>query len=203
MVNTAADIATMVGGEIVGDDRREVREFSRIQEGAEGALSFVANPKYEKYLGSTKASVVLVQKDLTLPDRKDVTFIKVDDSYQALQSILSNLSDGLQLRRGVEPSSFVHENAQVDPTAYIAAFAYVDAGVVVGPDVQVYPHCFIGEGSVVGAGTVLHSGVKIYETLELVTAVSCMPVVLSGVMDLALYPNKTVLFKKCPISAMY
>ncbi|MGC6420890.1 MAG: UDP-3-O-(3-hydroxymyristoyl)glucosamine N-acyltransferase [Chitinophagales bacterium] len=167
MVNTAADIATMVGGEIVGDDRREVREFSRIQEGAEGALSFVANPKYEKYLGSTKASVVLVQKDLTLPDRKDVTFIKVDDSYQALQSILSNLSDGLQLRRGVEPSSFVHENAQVDPTAYIAAFAYVDAGVVVGPDVQVFPHCFIGEGSVVGAGTVLHSGVKIYRNTRI------------------------------------
>ena len=77
MLNTAADIATMVGGEIVGDDRREVREFSRIQESSKGALSFVANPKYEQYLENTQASVVLVQSDLPLPDRTDITTSKL------------------------------------------------------------------------------------------------------------------------------
>ena len=108
------------------------------------------------------------------PDRTDITYIKVADPYQALQSILSNLSDGLQLRQGIEPSSFVHETAQVDPTAYIAAFAYIDAGAVIGPDVPVYPHCFIETGSMIGDGTILHGGVKSIEIVVLVIAVAFM-----------------------------
>ena len=198
MLNTAADIATMVGGEIVGDDRREVREFSRIQESSEGALSFVANPKYEQYLENTQASVVLVQKDLPLPDRTDITYIKVADPYQALQSILSNLSEGLQLRQGIEPSSFVHEKAQVDPTAYVAALAYVDAGAVIGPDVQIYPHCFVGEGSVVGAGTVLHSGVKIYRNTRIGERCCLHAGAVIGSDGFGFVPQKDGSFQKMP-----
>ena len=60
---TAAAIAGFLNGEIEGNPETTVDTVAKIEEGRKGALSFLANPKYEHYLYTTQSSVVLVNKD--------------------------------------------------------------------------------------------------------------------------------------------
>ena len=59
---TAATIAGFLKGEIEGDPGTVVNTIAKIEEGHIGALSFLANPKYEQYIYTTKSSIVLVNK---------------------------------------------------------------------------------------------------------------------------------------------
>jgi UDP-3-O-[3-hydroxymyristoyl] glucosamine N-acyltransferase len=160
----AIDIATFLGGEIEGDVNVTVYKVSKIEEGEPGALAFLANPKYENYIYSTGASVVLVNKSFVPKSAVKATLIKVDDPYQAFASLLElYIQAKSKSKTGIEQPSFIHENAVVEDDIYVGAFAYISKNARIGKNVKLYPQTFIGENVIIGDNCILYSGVKIYD----------------------------------------
>lgn len=160
---TAKQIAALVGGRIEGDAEATVWDFAKIEEGREGCLSFLANPKYKHYIYDTQSSIVLVGDTVELERPVGATVIRVKDAYESVARLLQVYASMQPRKRGVDALAFVAPDATVGDGAYIGAFAYVGAGAVIGKDAQIYPHAVVGEGAVVGDGTTLHPGVSVYQ----------------------------------------
>ncbi|MBN1416343.1 MAG: UDP-3-O-(3-hydroxymyristoyl)glucosamine N-acyltransferase [Bacteroidales bacterium] len=160
---TAKAIADFLQGELVGNPDIVVSDVSKIEEGRAGTLAFLANPKYEKYLYSTKASVVLINKNLSINGNINPTIIRVEDAYKAFASLLELYVRSLPRKSGIEQPSFIHSTAIVGSDCYIGAFAYIGENVSIGDNVKIYPHVCIGDGVKINSNTVLYSGVKIYQ----------------------------------------
>lgn len=160
---TAKIIADFLQGDLVGNPDVVVSDVSKIEEGRPGTLAFLANPKYEKYLYNTGASVVLVNRNLTLNENVNTTIIKVEDAYKAFASLLELYVKSLPRKKGIEQPSFIHSSAKIGNNCYIAAFAYIGENVTIGDNVNIYPHVYIGDGVTIKSETVLFAGVKIYK----------------------------------------
>lgn len=159
---TAKAIADFLQGELVGNPDTQVSDVSRIEEGKKGTLSFLANPKYEKYLYTTQSSVVLVSRDLAINGDIEPTLIKVDDAYKAFASLLELYVSSLPRKSGTEQPSFIHPSAKIGSDCYIGAFAYIGENVSIGNSVKLYPHVYVGDGVKIMDNTTLYSGVKVY-----------------------------------------
>lgn len=160
---TAIQIAQVLGGTVEGNPEAPVRTYSKIEEGVPGALTFFANPKYEHYVYSTAASVVLVNNDFQPSQEVKATLIRVPNAYEALAQLL-NMYEQMQPKKvGIEQPSYISQKATVGEFAYVGAFAYIGDGAKIGKNVKIYPQAYIGDGVVVGDDTVIYAGVKIYK----------------------------------------
>ncbi len=159
---TANQIATILGGGIEGDPNLVVSQLTKIEEGCEGSLTFLANPKYESFLYDTKASVVIVNEDLILSKPVRATLIRVKNAYTAFSELLNVYHQLRNERSGREEPSFVHESAILGNNLYIGAFAYIGKDVKIGNQVKIYPQVYIGDNVVIGDNSVLYPGVKVY-----------------------------------------
>jgi UDP-3-O-[3-hydroxymyristoyl] glucosamine N-acyltransferase len=158
----ARTIADFTKGEIIGDPDVVVTDVSRIEEGREGTLAFLANAKYEKYLYSTAASIVLVNKDFHVNGNLNCTIIKVENAYDAFASLLELYAKLIPEKSGIEQPSYIHPSAKIGESPYIGAFAYIGANVVLGKNVKIYPQSYIGDFTQIKDNTIIYSGVKIY-----------------------------------------
>ncbi len=163
MTFTAEAIAGLLGGEIVGDPAATVGGFAKIEEGRGGALSFLANPKYEHFVYSTESSVVIVGRDFAPSAPVAATLIRVPDAYAAFAALLRLYDESRPRPKGVSPRASVAPDAVIGEGCYVGDFAVVDSGARLGDGVLVYPQCYVGVGVRIGDGTVVHAGVKIYE----------------------------------------
>ncbi len=160
----AEEIALYLKGEVVGDPEVTVSNVSKIEEGKEGTLAFLANPKYENFLYTSDASIVLVNKDFVPREPVKATLIKVNDAYQAFAALLDLYMQAREsLKSGVEQPSFIHQSSELGQNCWVAAFAYIGRNVKVGDHVKIYPHVYVGDNVTIGDGTTLYSGVKIYD----------------------------------------
>ncbi|MBZ4675846.1 MAG: lpxD [Anaerophaga sp.] len=160
---TAKQIAELIQGEIEGNENQVVRDVSKIEEGRPETLTFLANPKYEHYIYTTEASVVIVNKSFKPGKPVKATLIKVDDAYQALARLLQFYESSLPKKTGIEQPSFIHETSEMGDFVYVGAFAYIGEKTKIGKNVQIWPGAFIGEGVNIGDNTIVYSGVKIYK----------------------------------------
>jgi len=159
---TALEIATFLGGEVIGDPTVKINNVSKIEEGKPGTLSFLANLKYQHFLYETKASVVLINADFVPEKEVETTLIKVKDSYSSMSALLDLYVQSIPQKRGIENPNFVDPSANIGQNIYLGAFSYVGANTVIGNNVKIYPHVWIGDGCTIADNTVLFSGVKIY-----------------------------------------
>jgi UDP-3-O-[3-hydroxymyristoyl] glucosamine N-acyltransferase len=160
---TAEMIAGFLKGEIVGDKNATVGEFAKIEEGRPGALSFLANPKYEHYVYETESSIVIVGRDFTPTAPVAATLIRVEDAYAAFASLLRLYDENRPRPRGISPHAAIADDVVMGDECYIGNFAVVEEGVRMGERVLIYPQCYIGKGVTIGDRTTIHAGVKIYE----------------------------------------
>jgi UDP-3-O-[3-hydroxymyristoyl] glucosamine N-acyltransferase len=159
----AEEIARYLQGEIVGNPDVTVSNVCRIEEGKAGNLAFLANPKYENFLYTSEASVILVNEDFFPRHPYTATLIKVKDSYQAFASLLQMVEQmRFSTKKGIEQPSFIHETAVIQDDIYFGAFAYAGENATIGKRVQIYPHAYIGNNVVIGDDTIIYSGAKIY-----------------------------------------
>lgn len=158
-VNT---LAAMLGGTVEGDPNLLLHTVAKIEEGFEGALSFLANTKYEEYLYTTGSSAVLVNKSFVPAKPVSATLIKVDDAYAAFTYLLEKFSNVAQDYRGVDPNTFVHEKAKLGEDIYLGAFSYVAEGASIGNKTKIFPQCYIGKNVKIGNNCLIYPGVKIY-----------------------------------------
>ncbi|MDR1699025.1 MAG: UDP-3-O-(3-hydroxymyristoyl)glucosamine N-acyltransferase [Prevotellaceae bacterium] len=164
---SAQQIADFLKGTIVGNPDVRVSNFSKIEEGTAGTLSFLSNPKYEEFLYITQASIVLVNKDFTPEKEVFTTLIKVDDAYRSLAFLLSLVEQSKPKKTGISPLAYVDETAVLGENIYVAPFAYISANVKIEGGVQIFPHVFIGENVKIGNNCTFFAGVKIYDNCVL------------------------------------
>lgn len=160
---TAEQIARFLKGEIEGNPSEKVHNISRIEDGGRGTLSFLANLKYEKYLYTTTASIVLINKTLILSQKVDCTLIRVDDPYQAFAALLNLYQSSLPRKTGIDPGSYIHESAAIGKDCYVGMFAFIGENVRIGNKVCIYPQVYVGDNVSIGDNTILYPGVKIYK----------------------------------------
>jgi UDP-3-O-[3-hydroxymyristoyl] glucosamine N-acyltransferase len=159
----AVEIAAFLKGEIEGDDNVKVSDVSKIEEGKKGTLAFLANPKYENYLYSTEASIVLINKDLVLKYPVNTTLIRVENAYESFARLLDLYIQATRVvKTGIEQPSFIDPTAHIGENVYIGAFSYIGKNVRIGNNCQIFPQVYIGDGSLVGEGCVIYPGVKLY-----------------------------------------
>lgn len=193
---TAKAIAEILKGEILGDPDVKVSDISRIEEGRTGTLAFLANPKYEKYLFTTNASIVLVNKNLKIDKDVKSTLIRVDDAYKAFASLLDMYVQSLPQKKGIHDMAVISETSKIGKDVYIGAFVYVGDNVILGDNVKIYPHAYIGDNVTINNNTVINPGVNIYH--DCVIGADC--VIHSGVIigsdGFGFVPQKDSNYKK-------
>ena len=164
---TAKQIADMIDGRVEGNENAAVNSFAKIEEGREGAISFLSNPKYTHFLYDTRSTIVLVNEDLELEQPVSATLIRVKNAYEAVARLLQ-LYDSMKPRKtGIDPLASVSPSATIGKDVYIGAFACIGDGVVIGDGCQVYPHVVIGDGVKLGESCLLYPHVTIYQGCRL------------------------------------
>jgi UDP-3-O-[3-hydroxymyristoyl] glucosamine N-acyltransferase len=159
---TAEQIAGILEGTIVGDPNIEVSKLAKIEEGTQGSLTFLANPKYKSFIYSTQASITIVNNDFEPEQPLDTTLIKVEDAYGAFTKLLEYYNQIKLNKTGVEQPSHISDSAKVGENIYIGAFTYIGDNVKLGDNVKIFPNSYIGDNVVLGENTVVFAGGKIY-----------------------------------------
>ena len=159
---TAAQIAGILEGDIVGNPDVEVSRLSKIEEGTEGSLTFLANPKYKPYIYSTQASITIVNKSFEAENKLTTTLIKVEDAYKSFSRLLEYYNQIKINKFGIEQPSFIAESSSYGENVYIGAFTYIGEHVTISDNVKIFPGSYIGDNVKIGENTVIFAGVKIY-----------------------------------------
>jgi UDP-3-O-[3-hydroxymyristoyl] glucosamine N-acyltransferase len=161
---TVNQIATLLNGEVRGDDSLIISQLSKIEEGSNGDISFLANAKYEPFLYTTKATAVIVSKDFEPKKDFSTTLIVVENAYTAFTQLLEEYQKILNFsKKGVEQPVFVGENTTIGEGIYQGAFSYVGKNCKIGTNVKIYPQVYISDNVSIGDNTILYAGVKVYE----------------------------------------
>lgn len=160
---TAEMIAGFLNGTIVGDKSAAVSTVSSIEGGKPGSLTYLTNPKYEQYIYSTKASIVLVDKSFEPKESVEATLIKVDNVGECVLSLLEMYNASRPRKKGISKLASINEEAELGEECYVGDFTVIERGAKIGANCQIYPQCYIGDNVVIGEGTKIYPGVKIYE----------------------------------------
>ncbi|MGB7842961.1 MAG: UDP-3-O-(3-hydroxymyristoyl)glucosamine N-acyltransferase [Salinimicrobium sp.] len=159
---TAAQIAGILEGEVQGNPEVEVNKLAKIEEGTEGAITFLANPKYTSYIYSTKASITIVSDSFVPEEDITTTLIKVKDPYSAFSKLLEYYNQVKLNKSGIEQPSYISESVKYGENLYLGAFAYLGDNVELGDNVKIFPNAFIGDNVKIGNDVVIFPGAKIY-----------------------------------------
>lgn len=167
MEYTAKQIAELLNGEVIGDPEVKINRLAKIEEAQSGSITFLANPKYEDYIYSTKASIVVVNESFVPQQSIQATIVKVKDAYRGFAVLLDAYNKLTANKIGIEQPSFISSTAKIGANPYIGAFAYIGENVVLGDNVKIYPGVYIGDNSTIGNDTVIFAGVKIYAETQI------------------------------------
>lgn len=197
---SAEQIAGIIQGEIVGNSSVIVNGLAKIEEGNEGKLSFLANPKYEEYIYSTGSSICIVN-DTFVPSKElpsTLTLIKVENAYACFAKLLEFYDQMKRKQPKIEPNSFVSETAKIGENLYIGANAYISDGAVVGDNVVIYPNSFIGDNVKIGNNTIIHPNVSIYSDCQIGNNCVIHAGAVIGADGFGFSPDENGVFSKVP-----
>jgi len=158
---SAKQIAEFIGGRVEGNEQATVHTFAKIEEGKEGAITFLSNPKYTQYIYDTKASIVLVNEDLQLEHPVSATLIRVKNAYECVAKLMQMYAAALPKKTGIDPLASVSATAQIGKDVYIGPFTYVGDGVKIGDGSRIYPNVTIYDGCQIGNRVTIHAGAVI------------------------------------------
>lgn len=196
---TANQIADFLEGKVQGNGEIKVSNVSKIEEGTIGTLAFLANPKYTPYIYTTKASIVLVNKDFVPEKPIQATLIFVNNAYESFASLLELVAQTMfQEQKGIENPSFIHETTQYGENFYLGAFAYIGKNVKIGNNVKIYPQAYIGDNVKIDDDTTIYSGAKIYYNCILGKNVTIHAGAVIGADGFGFAPTDTTNYKKIP-----
>ena len=172
-----SEIAEFLHGELVGDPHLEISGLAKIEEAGPGDLTFVANPKYLKFVESTHAAAVLIAEE---NESVKIPHIKLEDPYLGFLQILERYYpplepsfNGIHATAVISPSSHIAENVRIGPFTYIGENVNIAKNtiiypccvildnVTIGQNCKIYSHVSIREGCLIGNDNIIHCGVVI------------------------------------------
>lgn len=199
MFFSASQIALLVNGKVDGDPNAAVNAFGKIEEAGEGQLSFLANPKYEEYLYTTKATIIIINDALELKHAVDTTLIRVKDAYSAFATLLAKYQSLKQQHlKGIQEPSYIAPTASYGDNAFIGAFAYVGDHVKIGNNTKIYPGVFLGDNVQVGDHTTIYPGVKVLHSCTIGNNVTVHAGTVIGSDGFGFAPQADGSFSKVP-----
>lgn len=166
---TAQQIATLINGTVEGDPTAKVSKVAKIEEADNGSLSFISNPKYEEYLYSSSAAIIVVNDSLVITQPVSPTLIRVPDAYSSFALLLEKYSEMISGgdKKGIEQPAYIADTAILGADVYVGAFSYIGHNVTIGNGVKIYPNSYIGDNVTIGNGCKIFPGVKIYPECHL------------------------------------
>ncbi len=193
---TAKQIGELLKGKIEGDASVTVNSLSKIEEGVNGSLSFLSNPKYIPFLYSTKASIIIIDEGFVLEHPVSATLVRVKNAYQSFVQLLE-MYNKIQLdKNGIEQPSFISSSAKLGENCYVGAFAYIGNNVRIGNNVKIYPQVYIGDNASIGDNTSLFAGVKIYSDCIIGAECTLHTGTVIGADGFGFMPNSSNEYKK-------
>lgn len=164
----AKEIAEILGGTVDGNPEATVTAFARIESGKPGTICFFANPKYEHYVYSCKADIIIVNKSFEPKEPVHPTMVRVDDAYSAVASLLDYVTAKKRsYRRHRGWHSKVRWSARLGKKVYVGDFAYIGRNASIGDCTKIYENVYIGDGVKIGSFCTIYPGVRIYPGMEI------------------------------------
>jgi len=160
-----AELAVRFGCELQGDPDALVERVAPLREASAGALAFLANPRYRRYLADTRATAVVL--DAAAAADCPVAALVTPSPYATYARIAQLLYPAPEVIGGRHASAVVEPGADVDPSAAIGPLAYVAAGAVIGPRVVVGPGSVVLAGARIGADSRLVGKVVVCEGVRI------------------------------------
>ena len=195
---TAAQIAEILEGKIEGNPDAEVSELAKIEEGTEGSLTFLSNPKYTSFLYTTNASITIVNNDFKVEQPVNTTLIKVKDAYKAFSTLLEYYNQIKLNKSGIEQPSHISDSAEYGEGLYLGSFAYIGDNVKIGENVKIYPNVFVGDNVKIGNNVTLFPGVKVYSESLIGNEVTIHSGAVIGADGFGFSPGETGAYSKVP-----
>jgi len=158
----AQQIAGFLNGTVEGNTETRVSDLSKIEEGREGTMTFLANPKYIPFLYTTKASIVVIGRDFIPAQHVTATLVRVDDPYTAFAKLLEIFNSMNSGKKEVSSQAFISGSAKTGKELSVGAFSYIGDNVTLGDNVNIFPQVYIGDNVKIGNDCTFYPGVKIY-----------------------------------------
>jgi UDP-3-O-[3-hydroxymyristoyl] glucosamine N-acyltransferase len=196
---SASQIATLINGKVEGNPSVAVSSFGKIEEACEGQLAFLANPKYEDFLYSTSASIIIVNESQQLKQSLSATLIRVPDAYTAFATLLGIYQKmATQQLIGIQEPIYLSKTATVGKQVFLGAFVYAGENVVIGNNAKIFPQVYLGNNVTIGDNTILHPGVKIYHDCKIGSNVIIHAGTIIGSDGFGFAPQADGSFQKVP-----
>ena len=159
----AKEIAEILGGTVDGNPEATVTTFARIESGKPGTICFFANPKYEQYVYTCKADIIIVNKSFEPKEPVHPTMVRVDDAYAAVASLLDYVTAKKRsYKRYRGWHSKVRWSAKLGKKVYVGDFAYIGKDARIGDCTKIYENVYIGDGVKIGSYCTIYPGARIY-----------------------------------------
>ena len=159
---TARQLAEVLNGTVEGNPGEKVSSFAKIEHGKPGQLCFLANPKYEHYAYSSKASILLVNKDFVPKQPVAPTLVRVDNAYSALADLLKYVSDHNKQYRRHRGRCHIAWSAKIGKRVSVGDYVTIGKGCTVGDCTKIYDNVTIGAGTKIGSYCIIYPGVHIF-----------------------------------------
>lgn len=196
---TAAQIAQIINGKVEGNEHAAVSSFGKIEEAKDGQLAFLANPKYEDFLYSTQASIIIINKTLELKQPLSATLVRVQDPYSSFATLLDKYQEiKTKQLSGIQQPVYMDASVKTGENVFIGAFAFLGENVIIGNGVKIFPHSYLGNNVIVGDDTIIHPGVKIYHNCIIGKNVKIHAGAIIGSDGFGFAPQSDGTFKKVP-----
>ena len=195
---TAEQIAGVLEGDVVGNPLAEVHTLAKIEEGTEGSITFLANPKYTPYIYTTQASITIVNRSFEPDAPITTTLIKVDDAYKSFSKLLEYYNQVKLMKSGIEQPSFISDNVSYGENLYLGAFCYIGKNVKIGNNVKIYPNTFVGDNVTIGDNSILFAGVRVYSETQIGNGCTIHSGSIIGSDGFGYAPNEEGVYSKVP-----
>jgi len=159
---SASKIASLLGGTVDGNPKATVTSFARIEHGKPGQLCFLANPKYEHYVYTCKASVLLVNEDFKPSGYITPTLVRVPDAYAAVARLMNYKAAQSKVSRRHRGLCLVSWSARIGRKVWIGDFVRISGNCRIGNRTRILGNVTIGEGTRIGEDCIIYPGVQIF-----------------------------------------
>lgn len=156
---TLKDLATLTGGQVVGNPELEISGVSEIQNGSPSTITFLSNPKYLKYASDTEASAILVSEQDQLSGKDGII---VPNPQFAFAKVLSHFYTKPKVEEGTHPTSIISDGATIGKNVCVGPYSIIEEDATIGDDTVIGSNVNIGTGSSIGSSCAIHNNVQIY-----------------------------------------
>ena len=163
-MKTLFDLAKLVNGEAVGDDKMIISGVSEIQNGRESTITFLGNSKYKKYLSSTKASAVIVDEPSLLNDKSGIIH---NNPQLAIAKILEEFSQNNNINIGISNKAYVSPSATIGKNISIGHFSVIEDEAVIGDNTVIGSNTTISNNTSIGNNCSISSNIHIYNNCKI------------------------------------